>query len=361
MMIAHVDQEKNIKNVVVDLIMKQTILVTGGAGYIGSHTAWLLHQRGYQVVSIDRLEHGQTFTHPWATFIYGSLDDTALLKNIFEHYIFSGVMHFAASIEVSESCKNPSKYYYNNVVTTQKLLDVCRDFGVNNIIFSSSCAVYGAPQTDLLAEDHPKNPISPYGNTKYMVELMLKDYQQAYGINFVCLRYFNAAGAHSKIGLYEQHKPETHVIPLLLDALNNDTKFFVYGTDYDTPDGTAIRDYVHVLDIADAHLKALEYLITTGNSDIFNLGTGKGFSVLEICHQAQELLSKKGNIIYAERRIGDPKKLVANSLKAQQLLKWKPSYSFLNTIIKTAFEGYVLKKDTYNHQFSNTLNVKRIV
>ncbi len=349
-MIVPVDQVKNTKNVAVEIIVKKAILVTGGAGYIGSHTAWLLNQKGYQVVVLDALFHNQIFNHSWAVFVKGDISDTILLQELCVRYKFEAVMHFAASIEVSESCKNPAQYYRNNVINTQIMLDVCRTYGITNIIFSSSCAVYGSPLTDVLKEDHPKHPMSPYGRTKYIVEMMLEDYAKAYGIQYACLRYFNAAGAHCQEGLYEQHFPETHVIPLLLSAALEHKQFFIFGTDYPTFDGTAIRDYVHVLDIGDAHVKALEYLCSGGVSDVFNLGTGHGFSVLQLFTAVENITQKKIAVTYGLRRQGDPAKLVADATKSQSILGWQPINSSFENIITSALQGYIQKNNSVLQQ-----------
>ncbi len=327
--------------------MKQTILVTGGAGYIGSHTAFLLYQRGYQVIILDAFFHDQIFNHEWAIVIKGSIQDQKILEYIFSTYKIFGIMHFAASIEVSESSKNPSLYYQNNVVNTKILLDAARFYGVNSFIFSSSCAVYGNPLTDILLEDHPKHPISPYGKTKFIIENMLEDYEKAYGLKFIILRYFNAAGAAFEYDLYEQHTPESHVIPLLLNAAVYEKKFSIFGNDYETPDGTAIRDYVHVLDIADAHIKALEYLCNYQQSNVFNLGTGCGYSVKELCFGVESILQKKIAITYQNRRQGDPKKLVADASKITEVLGWKPCNSALNNIIETAYHGLIKKEKAF--------------
>ncbi len=313
--------------------MKKTILVTGGAGYIGSHTAWLLSQKNYNVVIVDALLHGQEFKHTWATFIKADLASVA--DTLFKQYKFDAVMHFAAHIEVAQSVISPREYYLNNVTGTQALLDSCLAYRMNNFIFSSSCAVYGNPQTDLLAETHPYAPLSPYGNTKHIVELMLKDFSQAYNFNYTSLRYFNAAGALQSQNLHEQHVPETHLIPLVLNALKHDKEIYIYGNDYPTPDSTAIRDYVHVLDIADAHIKALEHMIETKKSDVFNLGTGTGSSVREVITLAEKITGKYANIVEKERRPGDAAKLVADATKAHTLLKWNPIHSDLENIIKS--------------------------
>ena len=347
-MIVLVDPVKNIKNVADDRYrsfiiyeshVKKTILVTGGAGYIGSHTAWLLYKQGCNVVVIDNLRSGYAFEHAWCTFVKGNIEDTALLEQLFLQYSFSAVFHFAASIEVSESCKDPLSYYKNNVVMTQILLEMCVKHGIKNVVFSSSCAVYGNPETATLNEHHPKNPISPYGRTKLIVEQMLEDCANAYDFKYVALRYFNAAGMLFQEGLYEQHNPESHVIPRMINALMTDATFFMYGIDYPTHDGSAVRDYVHVLDIADAHVKAFEYLELGKKSAVFNLGTGKGSSVLDLVTSLENIVNKKLIIKTVARRAGDPAYLVADSVLAQTVLGWKPVLSSLPVILKSAYLG----------------------
>ena len=245
-------------------------------------------------------------------------------------------MHFAAFIEVGESVKHPQRFYENNVVKTLKLLNFMRKHDVNKFIFSSSCAVYGEPIQIPMDESHPFAPISPYGKNKLTVEFALQDYAQAYDLKYVSLRYFNAAGATPEAGLGEQHNPETHIIPLMLRAIKNGTTFKVFGTDYDTPDGTCIRDYIHVRDIASAHVLALEYLEKTGSTDAFNLGSGRGFSVKEMIEAAQEICNKKMILKYEKRRAGDPAILLANPTKIKSLLGWKPTNSSLTTILQSA-------------------------
>lgn len=332
-----------------------SILIAGGAGYIGSHTAFLLAQLGYHIIIFDAFLHNQLFSPSWATVIKGDIENTQMLSDIFTSYKIDAVMHFAANIEVGESVKDPAKFYNNNVAKTLNLLNAMHKHNVNKFIFSSSCAVYGTPQYMPLTEDHPKNPISPYGKTKLMTELMLEDFCKAYSLSYVALRYFNAAGALPQEGLGEQHIPETHVIPLLLQSAYEGTTFNVFGTDYPTPDGTAIRDYVHVLDIARAHVLALQYLEAGNSSDSFNLGTGTGVSVKEMIHAVETVCKKMLPIIWAGRRAGDPAILVANASKAEQKLGWKPQHSSLEAIIQSAYDfccmhkKTAIQKDTHNH------------
>lgn len=322
-----------------------TILVTGGAGYIGSHTAWLLHQQGYQIIILDSLVHHQPFDFPWATCIKGDMGDQHLLDTIFTQHPITAVMHFAAFIEVGRSVTDPAACYQNNVVNTLTLLNAMRDHGVNTIIFSSSCAVYGEPQQVPIDENHPKNPISPYGESKQMVEQILRRYADAYDMQFVALRYFNAAGALPERNLGERHEPETHIIPLLLRAATHKSVFTMFGTDHATPDGTCIRDYVHVLDIADAHIKAYEYLQAGNQSTAFNLGTGHGFSVREVVGAVQEVIGESLNIAYAEKRAGDPAILVADATKAREVLGWQPRHSELHAMVRSAYQFALLQQE----------------
>ncbi|KKP27199.1 MAG: ExoB [candidate division TM6 bacterium GW2011_GWF2_30_66] len=319
--------------------MKPSILITGGAGYIGSHTAYLMSQSGYNIIILDTLNHKQSFDHNWATLIKSDFADTKVLKNIFSNYNIKAVMHFAAFIEVGESVKNPLQFYENNVVKTVQLLKVMLEHNVKNFIFSSSCAVYGSPQYLPLTEQHTKNPISPYGKNKLMVEMALEDFNIAYGLNYVNLRYFNAAGAMPQYGLGENHDPETHLIPLVLRAAMENKEFCIFGDNYETKDGSCIRDYVHVWDIAQAHKLALEYLQAGNTSDSFNLGTGEGFSVKEIVMAVEQICCAKINIALKNKRPGDPAILVADPKKASDILGWSTQYSNLDFIIRTAYEN----------------------
>ncbi|MFA6526829.1 MAG: UDP-glucose 4-epimerase GalE [Candidatus Babeliales bacterium] len=318
--------------------MVPTILLTGGAGYIGSHTAYLLHTQGYQIVILDNFSHQQPFNHDWATVIKGDCGDKELLLSIFSTYPIDAVMHFAGSIEVGQSVKDPAFYYHNNVINSITLLEAMRAFSIKHFIFSSSCAVYGDPVDLPMTEDHPYVPLSPYGKNKLCVEFILQDYARAYGLRSVALRYFNAAGCWPEKGLGEYHAPETHIIPLLVRAALNQTPFTVFGSGYPTPDGTCIRDYVHVRDIAQAHLKAYDYLKAGAASAAFNLGTGTGHSVLSLIKTTEEVCRQSIIIKNAHRRNGDVHTLVACSDKAQKYLAWKPQHTDLNSIINDVYE-----------------------
>jgi UDP-glucose 4-epimerase len=331
---------------------KKIILVVGGAGYIGSHTSWLLHEHGYEVIILDALLHGQSFDHKFATLIKDDFANVATLKNLFSKYKIDTVMHFAAFIEVGESVKNPKKFYDNNVVKTLVLLNTMLEHNVKNFIFSSSCAVYGIPQQTTLDETHPYAPINPYGKNKLAIEFALQDYSTAYGLNYVSLRYFNAAGSLHQEMLGEQHVPETHVIPLLLRSAMQNKEFFIFGDNYPTPDGTAIRDYVHVLDIAQAHILAFDYLHKCAKSNafkrsnIFNLGSENGYSVRLLVEKAEQICKTKIKTKILPRRDGDVPVLIANSTKAKNELGWTAEHSTLNKILQSAYawEQKVKKK-----------------
>ena len=324
--------------------MKQTVLVIGGAGYIGSHTAYLLSMQ-YHVIVLDALLHGQTFPHAWATLVRGDYGDEVLLARLFTQYHIDAVMHFAGHIEVGESVCNPLAYYQNNVANTITLLRVMRTYNCNTLIFSSSCAVYGVPLYTPIDEEHQHNPISPYGKTKAMIEQLLRDCSHAYGLKYVGLRYFNAAGALPEHGLCEQHQPETHLIPLLIRAAYQHTPFSIFGTDYDTQDGTCMRDFLHVVDIASAHMKALTYL-QQGNTPVFlNLGTGQGVSVKQMIQAVQESTGFAINSVEKPRREGDPAVLVANASQAAVLLGWRPQNSDLEGMIRSALPGNHMSRE----------------
>ncbi len=326
--------------------MSKTILIPGGAGYIGSHTAYLMHNLGYKVIILDKFLHNQIFYPSWATIIKADFADPKILDQIFTSYKIDAVMHFAAFIEVGESVKRPRDFYENNVIKTLKLLDAMLKHNVKKMVFSSTCAIYGNPIKPLLDETHIKDPVSPYGKNKLAVEFALQDYAQAYGLQYVSLRYFNAAGALPEQSLGEQHNPETHIIPLMLRAIKNKKPFKVFGTDYNTSDGTCIRDYVHVLDIAQAHILALNYLEQNNRSGFFNLGTGHGYSVKQMVQAAEKVCNNKMILEYCDRRPGDAEVLVADSKKAKKVLNWKPKYSDLDNILKSAWdwEFFFIKK-----------------
>lgn len=314
------------------------ILVCGGAGYIGSHINKLLNQKGYETIIFDNLVYGHSEAVKWGTLVQGDLKNEDEIDRVFSEHKIDAVIHFAAYAYVGESVLEPEKYYYNNVMCTLNLLKVMRKYGCDKIIFSSTCATYGEPERVPITEDMPQNPINPYGASKLMVERIFKDYKTAYGLKFAVLRYFNAAGADPDGEIGESHNPETHIIPLVLDAASGareDIK--VFGTDYDTPDGSCVRDYIHVSDLASAHLLALEYLNDGGESDFFNLGNEKGTSVLEVVDAVRRVTGKEFKVVYAERRPGDPATLVGSSQKAQNILGWKPQYADIDAIVTHAW------------------------
>ncbi|EAZ92057.1 UDP-glucose 4-epimerase GalE [Crocosphaera chwakensis] len=320
------------------------ILVTGGAGYIGSHAVLALKKAGYDVIILDNLIYGhQDLVEKIlkVELIIGDLGDRSLLKDIFKQYSIDAVMHFAAFAYVGESIKEPQKYYRNNVANTLTLLEAMKATSINKLVFSSTCATYGVAQFSPITEQHPQNPINPYGASKLMVEQILKDFSKAYDLNYVCFRYFNAAGAHPEGLLGEDHDPEPHLIPLvLLTALGKRKFISIFGRDYPTPDGTCIRDYIHVLDIAQAHLLGLNYLQQGGKSDIFNLGNGNGFSIQEVIDTAIEVTQKNINVKIGDRRPGDPPILVGSGEKAAKILGWKPQYSSLENILSHAWQWH---------------------
>ena len=321
-----------------------TILVTGGAGYIGSHAALALKKAGYEVVVLDNLAYG----HPEiiedvvkVELVVGDTSDRALLEKLFATHNIAAVMHFAAYIAVGESVKEPGKYYRNNVSSTLNLLEVAIAAGVKKFVFSSTCAVYGMPKEIPMTENHPHAPLSPYAASKDMIERILADFDRAYGLKSVAFRYFNASGADPSGNLGEDHDPETHLIPLaLLTALGKRKSLYIFGTDYDTPDGTAVRDYIHVNDLADAHVLGLKYLLSSGESQVFNLGNGNGFSVREVIETARKVTGKEIIAIESDRRPGDAPILVGSSNKARQILGWKPKYADLSKIISDAWQWH---------------------
>jgi len=316
----------------------KTILIAGGAGYIGSHTAKYLSSLGYKIVVLDNLVYGHREAVLTENFEQVDLKDKDAVDKVFKNYKIDAVIHFAAYTYVGESVSEPQKYYHNNVVNTLNLLDVMLENNVKNIVFSSTCATYGNPLYMPLDEKHSQNPINPYGQTKLMTEKIMADYDKAYGLKYVALRYFNAAGGDAQGELGESHDPETHLIPLVLKAIKGEIpKITVFGTDYNTPDGTCIRDYVHVEDLASAHHLAVEKLINGGESDCINLGTGIGTSVKEIIDAAKAVTGLDVPLAYGERREGDPDKLFATNEKAKRVLGWNPKYTDVKDIIKTAW------------------------
>ena len=322
--------------------MATTILVTGGAGYIGSHTCKLLHAEGYTPVAMDNLVYGHESSVKWGPLVKGDINDPILLDKVFKRYSPAAVIHFAAFAYVGESVAEPEKYYQNNVGATLTLLGAMRRNGCSHIVFSSSCATYGLPDSLPISETHAQNPINPYGRSKLMVEQILRDYDQAYGVKSVALRYFNAAGADMDGEVGEDHTPETHLIPLTIyAALGLQPHIRVFGTDYDTEDGTAVRDYVHVADLAEAHVQSLKFLAHRQTGLEINLGTGRGCSVMEIIKEVQQLSSVEFPVIFEQRRQGDPPILVAATGKAKQLLGWQPSRSDRHTIISSAWNWHI--------------------
>lgn len=323
---------------------KHTILVTGGAGYIGSHAVLALVQTGYQVVILDNLVYGHRDLVEkvlQVELIEGDIEDRLLLDHIFKTHKIDAVMHFSAYTYVGESVTNPDKYYRNNVLGTLTLLEAMLAASINKFVFSSTCATYGVPKFIPLTEDHPQNPINPYGMTKLMVEQILADFDIAYGLKSVRFRYFNAAGADPNGLLGEDHNPESHLIPLVLQtALGKRESISVFGTDYSTPDGTCIRDYIHVSDLADAHVLGLEYLLQGGKSEVFNLGNGNGFSVKEVIAAVQEVTGIKISVEECERRTGDSPVLIGSSEKAKNILNWQAKYPGIKEIVAHAWQWH---------------------
>ncbi|WP_313467189.1 UDP-glucose 4-epimerase GalE [Carnobacterium sp.] len=330
-----------------------TVLVLGGAGYIGSHAVDQLVDRGYQVAVVDNLQTGHQESIPENVHFYqGDIRDKAFLSQVFEKETIEGVMHFAANSQVGESMREPLLYFNNNVQGTQVTLEVMQQYGVKNIVFSSSAATYGEPTEIPIMETAETHPESPYGETKLMMEKMLKWCDQAYGMRFVALRYFNVAGAKWNGSIGEDHDPETHLVPLILQtALGQREELAIFGDDYATPDGTCIRDYVHVVDLIDAHILALEYLKAGNESNIFNLGSSTGFSVKELVEAARQVTGKEIPAKIEPRRAGDPSTLIASSKKAQTILGWNPKFPDVKDIISSAWQwheshpmGYQTKK-----------------
>ncbi|NDJ17709.1 UDP-glucose 4-epimerase GalE [Myxacorys almedinensis] len=323
---------------------KATVLVTGGAGYIGSHAVLALQQAGFEVVVLDNLVYGHRDIVEdvlKVELVEGDTSDRALLDRLFASRSFAAVMHFAAYAYVGESVTAPGKYYRNNVLGTLTLLEAMVAASIQHFVFSSTCATYGVPNQVPIPEDHPQNPINPYGATKLMVERILADFDPAYGLKSVCFRYFNAAGADPNGRLGEDHHPETHLIPLVLfTALGQQDAISILGTDYPTPDGTCIRDYIHVTDLAQAHVLGLEYLLKGGDSQTFNLGNGNGFSVREVIETARRVTGKPIPSVERDRRPGDPPALVGSAEKAQAILGWSPQYSDLSQILAHAWQWH---------------------
>jgi UDP-glucose 4-epimerase len=315
------------------------ILVVGGAGYIGSHMVKMLHANGMEVVTFDNLETGFADAVRYGRLIEGDLADKAALDRVFTENQFDGVMHFASYIQVGESVREPAKYYQNNFCYTLNLLNAMVQHKVRHLIFSSTAAIFGMPEFIPIDEAHPKNPINPYGHSKLMVEQMLANFDHAYGLKSACLRYFNAAGADPECELGPRYEPASHLIPLVLQsASGRKEKITVFGTDYDTPDGTCIRDYIHINDLCDAHILALDKIRQEDISVAYNLGNGDGYSVKEVLTTAEAVIGREIPVEYGERRAGDPDRLVADSAAARKALGWSPRYCSLEDIISHAWQ-----------------------
>lgn len=325
------------------------ILVLGGAGYIGSHTVYELIDSGTEVVVVDNLLTGfREAVHPKAKFYEGDIRDRAFIDSVFEKEEIDGVIHFAASSQVGESMTNPLKYYNNNLCGTEILLESMVAHGIDKIVFSSTAATYGEPESIPILETDRTLPTNCYGETKLSMEKMFQWTSLAHNLRFVSLRYFNACGAHPNGLIGEAHNPETHLIPLILQVPNHQREFIsIYGNDYDTKDGTCVRDYIHVNDLAQAHILAMKYLSEGGKSDIFNLGNGVGFTVKEVIETARQITGHSIPAREEARRAGDPSTLIASSEKAKQVLGWKPNYDDLSTIISTAWKWHKSHPDGY--------------
>ena len=316
----------------------QTILVTGGAGFIGSHVNEMLYRHGYKTIVLDNLSQGHAKAVLHGIFIKGEIDDENLLDSIFRTYSIDAVMHFAAAIDVGESMLDPLKYYANNVITTIKLLKAMENHKVKTFVFSSTAAIFGKVQEEeiSISEDYPCNPINPYGKSKLIIENILPDLDRAYGLRFCCLRYFNVAGGDPQ-GILKNYKTNvSNLIPLVLRKLQQNSAITIFGNDYDTPDGTAIRDYIHVMDIAAAHIAAMEKLFAGSASCCYNLGNGKGYSVKEVIDAAEKVTGLPAHVVVGPRRPGDPTVIIADSTKAQKELAWLPKYFSLKTMIEHA-------------------------
>lgn len=324
------------------------ILVTGGAGYIGSHTVRELRSRGYDVVVYDNLTTGHIEAVGDAIFVNGDLFDVELLKDTFKKYGVDSVIHFAAYSLVGESMTNPLKYYHNNVAGTLALLEAMVACDVKYLVFSSSAATYGDTGEDIISETSPQKPTSVYGMTKLMMEQLMADFDKAYGLKYVALRYFNAAGAHESGDIGEDHNPESHLIPIIMQVLNGKReKLGIFGDDYPTPDGTCIRDYIHITDLADAHIKALESLKSGASSNAYNLGNGNGFSVKEVVETVEKVVGRPVKREIVPRRAGDPAILVASSDKIKKELGWKPAYDSLEKIVASAWKWHSTHPDGF--------------
>ncbi|MGE5239730.1 MAG: UDP-glucose 4-epimerase GalE [Chloroflexota bacterium] len=337
--------------------MNTPILVTGGAGYIGSHTCKALASAGFCPVTFDNLVAGNRWSVKWGPLVHGDLSDRSSLEEVIYRYGIEAVIHFAAYAYVGESMQDPGKYFQNNVVNTVNLLEALKATAVRQIVFSSTCAVYGVPERIPISEDHATRPINPYGESKLFIERALSWYGSAHGFRSVSLRYFNAAGADPDGDIGESHDPETHLMPLVIQAaLGKRPHLTVYGSDYPTPDGTAIRDYIHVTDLAEAHVQSLTCLLNGGESATLNLGTGTGHSVREVISAVERLSGKRFTVIETARRPGDPPVLIADATRSGEVLHWSPRFSSLESIVKTAWRWHERAPDT-----CGTLSKERIL
>ncbi len=331
--------------------MFKTVLVTGGAGYIGSHMVKALAEAGHLPIVLDNLSKGHRDAVLGGTFVKGDIDDRRLLYEIFTKYDIDAVMHFAGYIEVGESVADPLKYYRNNFTSTAILVESMLRFDVRRFIFSSSAAVYGEPNDSPIDESHPCNPTSPYGESKLYVEKLLESCRIAHGLQYASLRYFNAAGADPSGLIGERHYPESHLIPLILDAATGERDaVHIYGTDYPIPDGTCIRDYVHVNDLVQAHLLALERLVIDGRSGIYNIGNSRGYSIKEVIETIEHVTGLSLPVVQTRRRPGDPAELVADATKIRAKLDWQPQYESLESIVRTAWQWHPKR---YAHETAN--------
>ena len=317
------------------------ILVTGGAGYIGSHACKALAKAGYTPIAYDNLVYGHEWAVKWGPFELGDIADRKRLDGVIKQYQPEAVMHFAAYAYVGESVQDPGRYYRNNVAGTLILLEAMRDHGIDKLIFSSTCATYGIPEQVPITEEHPQRPINPYGMSKLMIEQILRDFNSAHDLRSISLRYFNAAGADPDGEIGELHDPETHLIPLVLDvAAGKRSAITIFGDDYDTPDGTCIRDYIHVSDLADAHVLALQALENGACTTTYNLGNGKGFSVREVINFAEKVTGLIIPFVVSDRRLGDPASLISGAELIKSTLGWKPEFTELEVILKTVWNWH---------------------
>jgi len=339
---------------------EKVVLVTGGAGYIGSHACKALKANGYFPVSYDNLCSGNEAAVKWGPLEIGDIRDRKTLSSVIEKYKPASIMHFAALIQVGDSVVNPAAFYDNNIHGSQCLLEEAREHGIRNMVFSSTAAVYGTPLSNAITESHPLRPINPYGNSKLAMENMIRDYSAAYGLQHAILRYFNAAGADEDGQIGTAYKTDTHIIPLLMQVASDKmNEIKIFGTDYDTHDGTAVRDYIHVMDLAEAHVLALRHMMQKKESLTLNLGTNNGQSVREVIDAVRRITGHDVPATEFERRTGDPSVLVANASEAQRILNWQPLYSDIDTIVSTAW-AWRRKQNKQGHRGAFTPDTDQI-